>query len=189
MLNKQSIVNRHVKKLQPIVVCPFCSKVFKTRDQMESEKLEKGIRESIIEMIKKREEKVRNGEEDSFGSDFLGVLLKAQHDANINQRITIEDLVDECKTFYFAGQETTNSLLGWTMFLLAVHTDWQERARKEVLDLFGKQNPDTDGITKLKSVRKLNPTCLNRKTITVLIFLLILFSIFLDSHADELDHQ
>ena len=112
-------------------------------------------------MIKKREEKVRNGEEDSVGGDLLGVLLKAHHDANISQRITIDNLVDECKTFYFAGQETTNALLAWTVFLLAVHTDWQEKARKEVLDLFGKQNPDADGITKLKSVRNLHLTCLN----------------------------
>ncbi|PON97253.1 Cytochrome P450, E-class, group I [Trema orientale] len=131
---------------------PGISKVFKTRDQIESENLEIGIRESIIGMIKKREEKVMNGEEDSFGSDFLGVLLNAHHDADINQRISVDDMVDECKTFYFAGQETTNSLLAWTVFLLAVNTDWQEKARREVLDLFGRQNPNPDGIAKLKSL-------------------------------------
>ncbi|PON79756.1 Cytochrome P450, E-class, group I [Parasponia andersonii] len=131
---------------------PGISKIFKTRDQIESEKLEKGIRESIIEIIKKRENKVMNGEEDSFGSDFLGVLLNAHHDADINQRISVDNMVDECKTFYFAGQETTNSLLAWTVFLLAVNTDWQEKARTEVLDLFGKEKPNPDGITKLKSM-------------------------------------
>ncbi|PON79745.1 Cytochrome P450, E-class, group I [Parasponia andersonii] len=131
---------------------PGISKFFKTRDQIESEKLEKGIHDSIMEMIKKREEKLMNGEEDSFGSDYLGILLKAHHDANVNQRITIDSLVSECKTLYFAGQETTNSLLAWTVFLLAAHTDWQEIARKEVLDVFGKQNPNPDGITKLKSM-------------------------------------
>ncbi|PRQ40596.1 putative 11-oxo-beta-amyrin 30-oxidase [Rosa chinensis] len=56
----------------------------------------------------------------------------------------------DCKTFYFAGQETSNTLLVWTVFLLAVHTDWQEEARKEILQLFGKQNPNPDGISKLK---------------------------------------
>ena len=132
----------------------FGSKIFKTGDQIESEKLEKGIHNLIKEIIKKREEKVLNGEEDSCESDYLGALLKAHRDANKRQRVSVDEMVDECKTFYFAGQETTNSLLTWTVFLLAVHTDWQEEARKEVLELFGKQKPKPDGVSKLKSVRK-----------------------------------
>lgn len=107
----------------------------------------------MMEMIKKREEKVVNREDDNYGSDFLGLLIKAYHDpSNESQMISIDDLVDECKTFYFAGQETTNSLLTWTVFLLAIHIDWQEEARKEVLNLFGHQNPNTDAIAKLRTV-------------------------------------
>ncbi|KAL5569319.1 hypothetical protein UlMin_025894 [Ulmus minor] len=131
---------------------PGFSKIFKTKDQIESEKLEKGIRNSIIEMIKKREEKIRNGDEDDFGSDFLGLLVKACHVANENQRISVEDVVDECKTLYFAGQETTNTLLAWTVFLLATNMDWQEEARKEVINLFGKQVPKPDSLAKLKTM-------------------------------------
>ena len=55
----------------------FCSKFFKTSDEIESEKLEKGIRDSIIGIVRKREKKAMSGEEDMFGSDFLGLLLKA----------------------------------------------------------------------------------------------------------------
>ena len=107
-------------------------------------------------MVKKREQKTMTGENDSFGSDFLGLLLKANHEASENQRISVQEIIDECKTFYFAGQETTNTLLSWTVFLLALHTDWQEEARKEVLQLFGKQTPNLDGIGKLKTVRNLS---------------------------------
>ncbi|XP_021824405.1 cytochrome P450 CYP749A22-like [Prunus avium] len=131
---------------------PGISKFFKTSDEIESEKLEKGMRDSIIEIVEKREKKAMDGEEDSFGSDFLGLLLKAHHDTNDSQRISVDDLVDECKTFYFAGQETTNSMLAWTVFLLALNTDWQEEARKEVLQLFGRQNPNPDGLSKLKTM-------------------------------------
>ncbi|KAK7822135.1 cytochrome p450 cyp749a22 [Quercus suber] len=99
-----------------------------------------------------REEKVMSGEGSSFGGDFLQLLVEAHHDCNASFRISIEDLVDEYKTFYIAGQETTSTLLAWTMFLLAIHTDWQEKARKEVLNLFGQQNPNPDGITKLKTM-------------------------------------
>ncbi|KAL6279608.1 hypothetical protein ACE6H2_016489 [Prunus campanulata] len=56
-------------------------KLFKTNDEIESEKLEKGVRDSILEIVRKREEKVITGGKDSFGSDFLGLLVKAYHDA------------------------------------------------------------------------------------------------------------
>ncbi|CAL2276160.1 unnamed protein product [Prunus armeniaca] len=72
------------------------------------------------------------GGEDRFGSDYLGLLVEAQHDANDNQRILVEEVVGDCKTFYMSGQETTTTLLSWTVLLLAVHTDWQEEARKEM---------------------------------------------------------
>ncbi|KAL5553579.1 hypothetical protein UlMin_040980 [Ulmus minor] len=131
---------------------PGINKLFKTKDQIESDKLEEGIRDSILELIKKREGKVKNEDEEGFGSDFLGLLVKAHHNANENQRISVDDVVDECKTFYFAGQETTMSLLAWAVYLLAVHIDWQEEARKEVINIFGKQIPNPDGLVKLKTM-------------------------------------
>ncbi|PON79755.1 Cytochrome P [Parasponia andersonii] len=76
----------------------------------------------------------------------LGLLVKAHHDSNKKLRISVEDVVDECKTFYFSRQETTNSFLAWTIFLLSIHIDWQKEAKKE--------NPNLDGIPKLKTVRK-----------------------------------
>ncbi|KAE8712252.1 11-oxo-beta-amyrin 30-oxidase [Hibiscus syriacus] len=66
--------------------------------------------------------------------------------------LSLEDLVDECKTFYLTGQETVNSLLAWTVFLLAIHGDWQEKARREVIEIFGNQNPHPEGIAKLKTI-------------------------------------
>ncbi|XP_059655642.1 cytochrome P450 CYP749A22-like [Cornus florida] len=128
---------------------PGLSKIFKTAADIESDKLVQGIRDSIIRIIKKREE-VMTGEVDRFGTDYLGLLVKAYHDSDEKNRITVDDVVDECKTFYIAGQETTATLLGWTVFLLAIHTDWQEKARQEVVELFGQQNPNSEGIGRLK---------------------------------------
>ncbi|XP_015895216.3 cytochrome P450 CYP749A22-like [Ziziphus jujuba] len=149
MISKLSIfIPRNLHKLR----VPGISKFIKTTDQIESEKLEKEIHHSIKQIIKKREDKVMKGEEQSFGNDFLGILLQAHHDANEDQRISVENVIDECKTFYFTGQETTNTLLAWTVLLLAIHSDWQEEARKEVLNLFGQQIPNQDDITKLKTM-------------------------------------
>lgn len=122
------------------------------RDHVESVELDKTVRESIIGIIKKREEKAMK-EDGAFGEDFLGILLNAHHNAkDEKQRISMEQIIEECKVLYSAGQETTNVMLAWAIFLLSVNPDWQENARKEVLELFGKQNPTPNGISRLKTV-------------------------------------
>ncbi|PHT33559.1 hypothetical protein CQW23_25359 [Capsicum baccatum] len=135
------VVSRNAHKIR----FPGISQIWKSSDEMESEKLEKGIYDSITRIIKKREQE-KFGEESNFGSDFLGKLLEAYQD----HRISVEEIADECKTFYFAGHETTTSLLGWTIFLLATNKNWQEKARQEVLESFGQKVPSADGLSRLK---------------------------------------
>ncbi|XVF43273.1 hypothetical protein PTKIN_Ptkin02bG0027100 [Pterospermum kingtungense] len=146
LLNLSVLISRNVFKTK----FPVISKFWRTGDEIEIDKLVKEIHNSVMEIVKKREEKVANGEANSFGTDFLGLLLNAHHDADQKNRLCAQDLVDECKTFYFAGQETTNSLLAWTVLLLAIHQDWQEKARQEVIEVFGDQNPHSEGIGRLK---------------------------------------
>ncbi|KAK9921910.1 hypothetical protein M0R45_030403 [Rubus argutus] len=149
MLNKLcSLLFKNSYKIR----LPGISKLFKTSDEIEGDKVEKEIRNNILEIVQKREKKAVTEKEDSFGSDFLGLLLKAHHNTDDRNKISVDDIIDKCKAIYFAGQETTNGLLVWTVFLLALHPDWQEEARKEVLQLFGKQNPNPDGIAKLKTM-------------------------------------
>ncbi|KAK8572225.1 hypothetical protein V6N12_028283 [Hibiscus sabdariffa] len=149
MLTKLSVIAmRNLYKTR----IPFISKLWKTADLVESEALVKVVKDCVMEMIKKREDKVVNGEADSFGDDFLGLLVNAYHDLDETERLSFEDLVDECKTFYFAGQGNIPSLLGWTVLLLSIHSDWQEKARREVMEIFGDQNPHPEGIAKLKTM-------------------------------------
>ncbi|XP_022724973.1 cytochrome P450 CYP749A22-like [Durio zibethinus] len=149
MLMKLSIItSRNIFKAR----IPVISKYWKSADEIESKKLAKAIHDSVMKVVKKREERVVTGEADSFGHDFLGLLLNAYHDSDDKNGLSVQDLVDECKTFYFAGQEKTNSLLAWTVLLLAMHTDWQEKARTEVIEVFGDQNLHPEGIAKLKTI-------------------------------------
>ncbi|CAL5354938.1 unnamed protein product [Camellia sinensis] len=106
---------------------PICRKFVKSNDDTESDRIEHAIRDLIITMIQKREEKVVQGKSDNYGSDFLGSLINFYHDADDNSNISIDTVIDECKIFYIAGQETTNGLLAWSIFLLAIHSDWQSK--------------------------------------------------------------
>ncbi|KAI3953674.1 hypothetical protein MKW98_017498, partial [Papaver atlanticum] len=134
---------------------PVIRKLMPNEEDAESDRLEREIRKSIIGLIKTREEKVKRGElEGGYGNDYLGVLVKAFHESDDNKKISVDDMVDECKTFYFAGHETTTSLLTWTCLLLAIHTEWQDKARKEVFELLGenKITADDNFLGKLKIV-------------------------------------
>ncbi|KAL3813117.1 hypothetical protein ACJIZ3_014385 [Penstemon smallii] len=66
--------------------------------------------------------------------------------------MSIEDVIEECKLFYFAGSETTSSLLHWTTVMLSIHQDWKTRAREEILQFFGKNEPTVNGLNRLKIV-------------------------------------
>ncbi|GJN18317.1 hypothetical protein PR202_gb05465 [Eleusine coracana subsp. coracana] len=83
-------------------------------------------------IIAKRDNALRAGEASS--DDLLGLLLESniEHcrgDGNSKAGITTDDVIGECKLFYFAGMETTSVLLTWTMIVLSMHPEWQDRAR------------------------------------------------------------
>ena len=107
----------------------------------------------IKEIINKRVDAMKLRE--TSNDDLLGILLDSNYKEikeYENSGLSIQDVIEDCKFFYFAGQETTANLLVWTMILLGQHTDWQTRAREEVLHVFGNKRPDIDGLNRLKTV-------------------------------------
>ncbi|CAO2832524.1 unnamed protein product [Amaranthus hypochondriacus] len=115
--------------------------------------IEDQIHKSLFAIINKRKEALETGE--AVKSDLLGILLDSNskgiqpvgNGKNQHVGMSLEDLMDECKLFYLAGQETTSTLLGWTLILLSKHQDWQARAREEVLQTFGSNMPDFEGVS------------------------------------------
>ncbi|KAI0515881.1 hypothetical protein KFK09_008549 [Dendrobium nobile] len=68
-------------------------------------------------------------------------------------RITNSDIVEECKTFFFAGKQTTINLLTWTTVLLAMHPEWQDRAREELRRVCGARDlPSMADLPNLKTL-------------------------------------
>jgi cytochrome P450 len=142
-------------------LCNSGTKVFRvrrllpTRTNRRMKQIASEIEALLKGIIAKRETALRAGEASS--DDLLGLLLESniEHcggDGNSKAGITTDDVIGECKLFYFAGMETTSVLLTWTMILLSMHQEWQDRAREEVLHVFGERTPDYDGMSRLRIV-------------------------------------
>lgn len=112
--------------------------------------LDNEIKAILRGMISRKEQAMENGEVGS--NDLLGLLLQCREQEQ--NSMTIEDVIEECKLFYFAGQETTANWLTWTMIVLSMHPSWQEKAREEVLRVCGKETPDLGAVNRLKIVSR-----------------------------------
>ncbi|KAK1366598.1 hypothetical protein POM88_042159 [Heracleum sosnowskyi] len=73
-------------------------------------------------------------------------------DGRLVNSLTTRELVDECKTFFFGGHETTALTLSWTLLLLAMHPEWQNQLREEIRQVVGGEVVDA---TKLAGLKKM----------------------------------
>nr|XP_027127083.1 cytochrome P450 CYP72A219-like isoform X2 [Coffea arabica] len=126
-----------------------------TKRNRRMKQITREVNGSVREMINTRRKAMRAGEAGS--DDLLGLMLQSnsqeiEKHGNKDFGMTTEEIVDECKLFYLAGQETTSGLLVWTMVLLCRYPEWQARAREEVLQQFGTKDPDFEGLNHLKIV-------------------------------------
>ncbi|KAI9100890.1 hypothetical protein K1719_024014 [Acacia pycnantha] len=157
LLRDQSqLITKHLQRYH----IPFWSFVH-GKDLRRIKEIDRMVNDLVKGIIKK-EEKAMKEEGEAIKKDLLGILLESNqkktdqsqgnHDKNNNVGLSMNEVIDECKFFYFGGQATIASLLAFTMVLLGKHIDWQARAREEVLQVFGEQKPNFDGLSHLKIV-------------------------------------
>lgn len=111
----------------------------------------------LMEIIQSRRDCVEIGRSTSYGNDLLGMLLnemqKKRGDGSFS--LNLQLIMDECKTFFFAGHETTALLLTWTIMLLSSNLSWQEKVRAEVNHICNGETPSVDHLPKLTLVSRI----------------------------------
>ncbi|URE41386.1 cytochrome P450 [Musa troglodytarum] len=146
------------KELQILVIESFLNvnipgfRYVPTRRNLRIWNLERRIRNKFMGII--RDRLGRNDDDDHLGcgNDLLGLMLEAATRKQDEQKMCMDEIIDECKTFFIAGHETTSHLLIWAMFLLSTNLQWQEKLREEVLRECGMEIPNADTLANLKLV-------------------------------------
>ncbi|MQM17838.1 hypothetical protein Taro_050818 [Colocasia esculenta] len=143
-------------KSKRLVGVPF-NKLLHLRQTRAASALGKEIDEILLSIIESRKASVVSREAETFGpqEDLLGLLLEGnqRNDGGKNKKLTERELVDECKTFFFGGHETTALALTWTLLLLATNPEWQTILRQEVEEVIGGRPVDSALLTKLTKMQ------------------------------------
>ncbi|APW66481.1 cytochrome [Poseidonibacter parvus] len=106
------------------------------------------IRVVLSNIIKPRYDAVTNGKEIE-NEDILSSLLQVV-DCDTNERFSFEEILDQVAMLFLAGHETTASSLTWTLYLLSMFQEEQEKAYAEVLEVQGEEEVTIQHIRKMK---------------------------------------
>ncbi|KAJ6744631.1 CYTOCHROME P450 714A1-LIKE ISOFORM X1 [Salix purpurea] len=113
--------------------------------------LEREVESLIWEAVKERQQECR--ETSSSEKDLMLLLLEgAVNDQSLGKDASKSFVVDNCKTIYFAGHESTAVAASWCLMLLALHPEWQDGIRKEQAEVFKDGLLSVDSLNHLKTV-------------------------------------
>ena len=87
----------------------------------------KSIRSLIARLTQARADEIAAG----TAPDDLATKIMTTEDPETGERFTPEEMVDQVAIFFLAGHETSASALAWTLYLLALYPEWQERLAQE----------------------------------------------------------
>lgn len=128
----------------------FATRFVPTRKNRRRYEIDREVKSTLRTIIERKLKAMREG--GSGEDDLLGMLLQSVGEGDDGDHLRIEDVIEECKLCYFAGQETTANWLTWTMVVLSMHPEWQDKAREEVTNVCGDKVPSAEDLNSLKVV-------------------------------------
>jgi cytochrome P450 len=107
-----------------------------------------GVIDAIVAALIERRQ---SEPESSGGENLLSALLKGRDDDG--SAMTGAHLLDEVRTLFLAGHETTALALTYALYLLAEHAGAQDRLRGELASVLGERPATYDDLPRLKFTR------------------------------------
>ncbi|KAI4296134.1 hypothetical protein L6164_036117 [Bauhinia variegata] len=115
------------------------SRFLPTKNNRERKRLQKETCESIRVLIEDS-----NKSQKSLGNLLSLLMSSHKSPSNTEERLGSDEIIDNCRNFYFAGKETTANSMCWALLLLGLNQEWQTKAREEVIRVIGNSsNPPT----------------------------------------------
>ena len=105
----------------------------------------------VLGLIRARQAARERGEQPR--GDLLDMLLDAE-DAETGERMTDQQVLDEVKTVFAAGHETTANALTWTWLLLCEHPEAGEKLKAELDAVLGGRQPTSADLSNLPYTRQ-----------------------------------
>ena len=103
------------------------------------------IRALITGLTAQRLDQIKDG----TAPDDLDTKIMTTADPETGETFGVDEMVDQVAIFFLAGHETSASALAWTLYLLAMQPDWQNKLAVEAQDL----TPDFGSVPKLRQTR------------------------------------
>jgi cytochrome P450 len=114
--------------------------------------------------IRKQVDAHRKSTSDKRWKSGTGDILDlALSDAEYGKQATTSEIIDQMKSFFFAGNDTTSSMLSWTYVFLHRYPSVLAKLRKELDDVFGLDTSPDEVAQQIKS----NPKLLNQLEYTL----------------------
>ena len=89
------------------------------------------IRSLITQLTTERAALINEG----AAPDDLVTKIMTTPDPETGDTFSTEEMVDQVAIFFLAGHETSASALAWTLYLMALYPEWQDRLAKEASTL------------------------------------------------------
>jgi len=85
------------------------------------------IRALITSLTQERMKQISAG----TAPDDLATKIMTTRDPQTGETFSIDEMVDQVAIFFLAGHETSASALAWTLYMMALYPDWQDKVAQE----------------------------------------------------------
>ena len=105
----------------------------------------KAIRGLITDLTTARLAQIKSG----AAPDDLATKIMTTAEPETGETFSVDEMVDQVAIFFLAGHETSASALAWTLYLMALYPEWQEKVAAEADGL----TQDFGAVSKLRVAR------------------------------------